>query len=85
MGTGPLENPFAPSGRLESSIDAFVEPAVVVAHNAWATVPSDNDAVPTPLPQGPLPAATAASACALDAAVHGWDIAVALGRDPGVA
>ena len=38
--------------------------------------------MPTPLPQGALPAATAAAACALDAAVHAWDIAVALGQ-PG--
>ena len=38
--------------------------------------------MPTPLPQGPLQAQIAAGACALDAAVHAWDIAVALGR-PG--
>jgi hypothetical protein len=38
--------------------------------------------VPTPLPQGELPVSVAAAACALDAAVHGWEIAVALGR-PG--
>ena len=43
---------------------------------------ADDDAVPTPLPQGPLPASIAAGACALDAAVHAWDIAAALGR-PG--
>ena len=34
------------------------------------------------LPQGPQPAPIAAGACALDAAVHAWDIAAALGR-PG--
>lgn len=33
-----------------------------------------------PLPQGPLPARLAVGACALDAAVHGWDIAVATGQ-----
>ena len=38
--------------------------------------------MPTPLPHGALPAPTAAGACALDAAVHAWDIAVALGQ-PG--
>ena len=36
--------------------------------------------MPTPLPQRALPAATAAAACALDAAVHAWDITSALGR-----
>ena len=36
--------------------------------------------MPTPLPQGRLRAQVAAGACALDAAVHAWDIAVALGR-----
>lgn len=41
----------------------------------------DAPAVPTPLPQGALPAWLAAGACALDAAVHAWDIAVATGQD----
>ena len=35
-----------------------------------------------PLPQGAFPAPTAYAACALDAAVHAWDTAVALGQ-PG--
>jgi uncharacterized protein (TIGR03086 family) len=82
VGTGPAENPFAPSGRLEDSVDDLIKPALAAAHEAWARVQSDDDAVPTPLPQGALPAATAAAACALDAAVHAWDIAVALGQ-PG--
>ena len=82
VGTGPAENPFAPSGHLESSVDALVQPALAAARAAWASVKADDDAVPTPLPQGPLPAQIAAGACALDAAVHAWDIAAALGR-PG--
>jgi uncharacterized protein (TIGR03086 family) len=45
--------------------------------------------VPTPLPQGALPAWLASGACALDAAVHAWDIAVATGQPspltPGLA
>ena len=82
VGTGPAENPFAPSGHLDGSVDDLVRPALAAARAAWATVKADDDAVPTPLPQGPLPASTAAGACALDAAVHAWDIAVALGR-PG--
>ena len=83
VGTGPAENPFAPSGRLDGSVDDLVRPALAAARAAWASVKADDDAVPTPLPQGPLPAPTAAGACALDAAVHAWDIAVALGR-PGL-
>jgi uncharacterized protein (TIGR03086 family) len=82
VGTGPAENPFAPSGHLDGSVDDLVQPALAAARDAWASVKADDDAVPTPLPQGPLPASTAAGACALDAAVHAWDIAVALGR-PG--
>ena len=41
--------------------------------------------MPTPLPQGALPAATAAAACALDAAVHAWDVTAALGLPPALA
>lgn len=82
VGTGPSEDPFTPSGRLEGSVDDLIKPALAAARTAWARVRSDDDAVPTPLPQGTLPAPTAAAACALDAAVHAWDIAVALGR-PG--
>ena len=80
VGTGPSDNPFAPSGRLDGSVDDLVEPALALATTAWAGVRHDDEAVPTPLPQGPLPAATAAAACALDAAVHAWDIAMALGQ-----
>ena len=83
-GTGPAENPFTPSGVLNGSAAELIEPALAVARTAWAGVRADDDAVPTPLPQGPLPAATAAAACALDAAVHAWDIAVALGQPGGL-
>ena len=83
VGTGPAENPFTPSGLLNGSTAELVEPALATARTAWARVGADDDAVPTPLPQGALPAATAAAACALDAAVHAWDIAMALGQ-PGV-
>ena len=82
VGTGPAENPFAPSGDLNGSVDDLVQPALAAARAAWEGVTADDDAVPTPLPQGPLPASIAAGACALDAAVHAWDIAAALGR-PG--
>jgi uncharacterized protein (TIGR03086 family) len=82
VGTGPAENPFEPSGQLEAGVDDLVKPALAAARAAWASVHADDDAVPTPLPHGPLQAKTAAGACALDAAVHAWDIAAALGR-PG--
>ena len=82
VGTGPSENPFAPSGRLAGSVDDLTKLALDAAVTAWAQVRPDDDEVPTPLPQGALPAPTAAAACALDAAVHAWDIAVALGQ-PG--
>ena len=80
IGTGPSENPFTPSGRIEVTIDDLVRPALAVARTAWAGVRPDDDTVPTPLPQGPLHAPAAAAACALDAAVHAWDIAVALSQ-----
>jgi uncharacterized protein (TIGR03086 family) len=80
VGTGPSENPFAPSGHLEGDIDEFIEPALAASLTAWAGVKPDDGAVPTPLPQGAFPASTAAAACAIDAAVHAWDITVAVGR-----
>jgi uncharacterized protein (TIGR03086 family) len=82
-GTGPSENPFAPSGRLEESVGDLLDPALAAARAAWAGISADDLAIPTPLPQGALAAPAAAAACALDAAVHAWDIAVALGR-PGL-
>lgn len=80
VGTGPSENPFAPSGHLDGDIDEFIEPALTASRTAWSGVKPDGDAVPTPLPQGAFPAATAAAACAIDAAVHAWDITVAVGQ-----
>jgi uncharacterized protein (TIGR03086 family) len=80
VGTGPTENPFAPSGHLTGSTGDLVEPALAAARTAWAGVRPDDDAVPTPLPQGAFPAPVAAGACALDAAVHAWDITVAVGQ-----
>jgi len=84
VGTGPSENPFTPSGVLKESVDELIEPALATAATAWAGVRADDEAVPTPLPQGALPAPTAAAACALDAAVHAWDIVVALGQPGGL-
>ncbi|SFW92207.1 TIGR03086 family metal-binding protein [Amycolatopsis australiensis] len=76
---GPDFNPFAPSGE-PADTASFLEPKLAAAAAAFATVSREATAVPTPLPQGPLPAATAVAAAALDAAVHAWDIAVATGQ-----
>jgi uncharacterized protein (TIGR03086 family) len=79
-GPGPPENPFAPSGQLDRAPLAVADQALQAAADAWATVADDDPGVPTPLPQGALPAWLAAGACALDAAVHAWDIAQATGQ-----
>jgi len=79
-GAGPQHNPFDPSGDLHGSVAELLAPAVAAATTAWTAVAPDIDSVPTPLPQGALPAATAAAACALDAAVHAWDVTAALGH-----
>lgn len=88
-GAGPDYNPFEPSGKLDGTTEDLLTPALVTAQRAWATVAADADTVATPLPQGALPPATAAAACALDAAVHAWDVTVALGQPsaltPGLA
>jgi uncharacterized protein (TIGR03086 family) len=77
---GPDFNPFAPSGELDGAASDFLEPKLAAATAAFATVAPDAVAVPTPLPQGALPAPVAVGAAALDAAVHAWDIAVATGQ-----
>jgi len=76
----PTENPFEPSGHLAGDPVALVEQATRAAALAWSTIPADGPDVTTPLPVGPLAPWVGAGACALDAAVHAWDIAVATGR-----
>ncbi|HEY3467254.1 MAG TPA: epoxide hydrolase, partial [Amycolatopsis sp.] len=68
------------SGELSGAPSDFLEPTLRAAAAAFATVAADATAVPTPLPQGALPAPVAVGAAALDAAVHAWDIAVATGQ-----
>ncbi|MDQ7809554.1 TIGR03086 family metal-binding protein [Amycolatopsis sp. A133] len=77
---GPGFDPFSPSGELPGPAAAFLEPALTAAAAAFATVSRDTSEVPTPLPQGALPAPVAVGAAALDAAVHAWDIATATGQ-----
>ncbi|WP_435207499.1 TIGR03086 family metal-binding protein [Micromonospora sp. bgisy143] len=79
-GSGPEEDPFAPSGRIEGDKLTGVYAALDASARAWAGVADDEPQVPTPLPHGALPAHLAAVAAALDAAVHAWDIAVATGQ-----
>jgi uncharacterized protein (TIGR03086 family) len=77
----PSYNPFAPPTQLTGTVDELVEAATAAASTAWARVDATAESVPTPLPPVPtLPAELAAAACALDAAVHAWDVAVATGQ-----
>ena len=88
-GPGPSFDPFDPSGVLTEPADAFTRSAVDASAAAFAAVSPDADAVPNPLPQGPMPAWLVLGAAALDAGVHAWDIGVATGRPavltPGLA
>ncbi|MGW6057975.1 TIGR03086 family metal-binding protein [Streptomyces sp. NPDC055189] len=79
-GPGPAEDPFAPSGKLADSPGALLEPALAATAEAWATVDETVQEVRVPLPPGTMTAALGVGACALDAAVHAWDIAVATGQ-----
>lgn len=77
----PAYNPFAPAKQLDGTIDDLIAPAIQTATTAWAGIDPAAGSVPTPLP--PFPAMTpelAAATCALDAAIHAWDIAVATGQ-----
>jgi uncharacterized protein (TIGR03086 family) len=77
----PADNPFAPSGHLGATPVTVVDGALSASAPAWASASADAEQMPTPLPQGPVAPDLAAAACALDAAVHAWDIAVATGQE----
>jgi len=79
-GAFPAEDPFAPCGRLGRAPGELLEPALALALAAFGAVRPGETAVAVPLPGGPFPADIAVGACALDAAVHAWDIAVASGQ-----
>lgn len=81
VGTGPAYDPFSPSGTIADGPVALVAAALEETATAWATVTDDAENVPTPLPFGPMPTPVAALLCALDAAVHAWDIAIATGQE----
>ncbi|MFC4587330.1 TIGR03086 family metal-binding protein [Sphaerisporangium corydalis] len=80
IGSGPAYDPFSPSGAVDGTAAELVKDAIEQTAAAWATVSDDTETVPTPLPHGDLPTPVAAVMCALDAAVHAWDIAIATGR-----
>lgn len=80
IGNGPAYDPFSPSGSIDGTAADLVRAAIEETAAAWATVSDDAETVPTPLPHGALPTPVAAVMCALDAAVHAWDIAVATGQ-----
>jgi uncharacterized protein (TIGR03086 family) len=69
-GEAPAENPFAPTG------DLAAEPAAI----AWGAIEADAAEVSVPVPPNTMTAELGVGACALDAAVHAWDIAVATGQ-----
>ena len=79
-GPGPSEDPFAPSGTVQGSPVELAESAIQASADAWATVGRDVEEVAVPVPPGKLTAEFGTAACALDAAVHAWDIAVATGQ-----
>lgn len=79
-GPWPTEDPFAPSGTLTAPAETVADEAIHAAAAAWATIGRDAAEVPVPVPPGQLSAPVGAGACALDAAVHAWDIAMATGQ-----
>jgi uncharacterized protein (TIGR03086 family) len=84
-GSPPAYDPFAPPRRAAGDIGQLITDAIDAAMTAWASVDPAAETVPTPLP--PVPAMTpelAAAACALDAAIHAWDVAVATGQPSGL-
>lgn len=83
---GPSANvdPFSPPAESDVAPSDLVASALKRAAQAWATVAPGTPHVATPLPTGPMSAESAARACAMDAAVHAWDVAVAIRRPSGL-
>ncbi|MFE9956170.1 TIGR03086 family metal-binding protein [Micromonospora sp. NPDC005299] len=80
-GTMPAYNPFDPPRGHDEGVQSVVRSAVEAATAAWARVDPAAGPVGTPLPPVPtMDPQLAAAACALDAAIHAWDVAVATGQ-----
>jgi uncharacterized protein (TIGR03086 family) len=79
-GAFPADDPFTPAEHSSVPVGEVVAAGVSRSSQAFAPVDPRGDAVPVPLPGPDLPPQIAAGACALDAAVHAWDVAVATGR-----
>ena len=83
VGSSPLPSydPFAPPHQLDGTVDELIGEAIEAATTAWSQVDPAAESVRTPLPPTPtMSPELAAGACALDAAIHAWDIAVATGQ-----
>jgi uncharacterized protein (TIGR03086 family) len=77
----PAYNPFVPPTQVAGTLEELMASAIAAATAVWEQIDATAESVPTPLPPVPtLPAELAAAACALDAAVHAWDVAVATGQ-----
>ncbi|MGW3342414.1 TIGR03086 family metal-binding protein [Nonomuraea rubra] len=76
---GPSFDPFAPSGVIDGDPRALLKDALARSARAWAGVDREAAAVPTPVPPHKLTPWSGSAACALDAGVHAWDIALACG------
>jgi len=74
---GPTDNPFAPSGTFDGDPVEIAESAMAVASAAWGRFDDPSATAPSPIPPGEMTVELGVGACALDAAVHAWDIAVA--------
>lgn len=79
-GPGPDENPFTPSATPPQDPKAHLEQALDRSAAAWTAVDPRAEEVAVPVPPNKLSARVGAGACALDAAVHAWDIAMASGQ-----
>jgi uncharacterized protein (TIGR03086 family) len=80
-GSLPSYNPFDPPRQLDGGVEDAITKAIEAATGTWAGVDPAAASVRTPLPPVPeMTPALAAAACALDAAVHAWDVAVATGQ-----
>lgn len=83
-GAPPDGDAFAPSGDLPADVSAMTRTALTHAAQVWHRLSPDTHRVSSPLPQGELDVDTARNAAALDAAIHAWDIAAALGAQPNL-